>query len=431
MTANRLAKNGGKKRGRRRRSTAGASNQFELSAILAAASNSDEARENLVALLQTRHVGLAPEWRGRNAIPPGSLLDRVCDAFSRGSNIPLEIPLLLVLHIVSGFLLQQRVTIQTSAGVLSPRLWSIILADSSSGKTFALHQLLAGLGVPNPEIPGLAGVVSAAALFSTVAACPRGLLVRDEFGQLVGRIERDLNLSDFKDLLLRLYDGHPICWTTKKDGVRQIDGPEVAVLGLTQHATWHEKVSPESMLDGFAARFSVMIARPDPARHWRDYPVWRIQTETWSESWRACEKAVQSRYETTPAAEEYFCSEFRALAENTELPEPFFRRILFSCHRLACIYHVLLADPSPQLTSTDYAWSIRLLRHHLADAVAVVGAQNLSEIERLIQAAEKLQERCQAQGQSFNERALYKNFRALTPQTAGVILRILADRTKS
>ncbi|OQA32435.1 MAG: hypothetical protein BWY57_01949 [Betaproteobacteria bacterium ADurb.Bin341] len=368
------------------------------------------------------------EWRGRDALPPGSLLELICDSFSRGTNIPLEIPLVLALHLISGVLLQRGVRVRYAGGELSPRLWTIVLADSSAGKTFTYQKLLTALGVQSPEIPGMAGAVSAAAFFATLHACPQGLLVRDEFGQLVGRIEHDISLSDYKDLYLRLYDGNDIPWTTKKEGALRVQSPEVSVLGLTQYSTWHQKVSAESMLDGFAARFSVIIARPDPARSWRDYPTWVVDTNKWAEAWGRCERVLRSRYGTTAKAEEYFARTFRALAKDTELPEPFFRRIMYSAHRLACIYHVLLEDEAEELSPADYAWALRIIRHHITDSVEVMGNQNVSEIERLIQGAEALRERCHAKGETFNERRLYQNFRALTPQTAAVILRLLHEK---
>ena len=401
---------------------------FTTREILAAAAHSPAACDNLSSALVSWRIRADCEWRGRDAVPPGSLLELVCDAFARGTNIPLEIPLVLTLHLVSGYLLQRRVVVSFSGGEVTPRLWSIILADSSSGKTFTFSQLLRAIGIPNPEVPGMAGAVSAAALFSTLLDCPSGLLVRDEFGQLVGRIEHDLSLGDYKDLLLRLYDGTPLLWTTKKDGAQRIDSPQVSILGLTQHATWHEKVSAESMLDGFAARFSVLIAHPDPQRCWKDFPTWSINTEKWAESWARCERSMRQRYRATAEAEEYFAETFRKLARDSELSEPFFRRVLFSAHRLACIYHVLGADPSDELTAADYGWAIRMLRHHLADAVAVMGEQSLSDIERLLQGAEALRDRCRAKGEPFNERRLYQNFRTLTPQTAAVILRLLNER---
>lgn len=401
--------------------------QYELVDILRAAADSQEAFAQLQGLLASRQNSTASMWRCSDVIPPSSLLDIVCNSFRAGSCIPLEIPLLLTLHLISGFLLQRRVFVQTSSGSIQPKLWTIALADSAAGKSFTLHKILDGLRIPNPEIAGLSGAVSAAACFVAVKEMPAGLLIRDEFGQFVGRIESDAGLTDYKDLLLRLYDGQRLVWMTKKEGLNEIENPQVSVLGLTQHATWHQKVSAESMLDGFAARFSVLIAKPDASRKWQDYPTWNIDMNGWTDAWERCSSALQNSYVSTPEAECFFSSQFRTLAKTLELPEPFFRRILYSCHRLACIFHVICAKTSTKIDLEDYGWALRLARHHLTDAIEILGEQNFSDIERICQTAEALRSKCHERGEIFNERTLYRHIRGLVPATANVVIRLIAE----
>lgn len=410
--------------GRKKRKT---EPEYKMTDLLGAAASSEGALAVLGGALACRKFAELSQWRGRDCIPPASILDLVCSSFERGSNVPTELPFGITLHLISGHLLQRDVTIVTPAGVLSPKLWTILLADSSAGKSFSLASILGGLAIPDPEISGLASAVSAAAMFHSLLLCPRGLMVRDEFGQLVGRIETDPRLSDVKDLMLRLYDGCRMSWNSRKDGMLEIERPQVSILGLTQHQTWHTKVSAESLLDGFAARFSVLIARSDPSRKMTDHPIWKIDNTGWLSAWERCAASIQPRYEVTPKAEAFFCAQFKLLAKGCDLPEAFFRRILYSAHRLACIYHVIAANPSPLIDEVDYGWALRLVRHHLHDAIQILGEQNLGEIERICVAAEALRDRCKGKGITFDERALYRNFRTLNSQTARVIMRLISE----
>jgi hypothetical protein len=230
-----------------------------------------------------------------------------------------------------------------------------------------------------------------------------------------------------KDFYLRLYDGSKMAWNTKKDGMQEVLSPQVSILGLSQHATWHSKVSPESMLDGFAARFSVMIARNDPTRKMIDFPVWKITGTDWLSGWEKCEKQIRPCYRVTAEAEAAFLHGFRQFAVGCELPESFFRRILHSAHRIACVYHVLQAKASDEIDEADYGWALRLIRHQLHDAAQIIGEQNFGEVERICLTAEGLRQRCIERGEIFNERTLYKNIRTLNPQTARVVMRLIPE----
>lgn len=76
-----------------------------LEQLLHASQKSTEARDTIRAMLRVRKTRGAA-WRGEKVVPPGSFLEAVTEAFRQNTDIPLELPLVVVLTLVSGRLLQ-------------------------------------------------------------------------------------------------------------------------------------------------------------------------------------------------------------------------------------------------------------------------------------------------------------------------------------
>ncbi|WP_293510686.1 hypothetical protein [Parvibaculum sp.] len=107
-----------------------------LQQLLDAAGRSPEVRNTLRAMLQIRKApGTA--WRGQKVIPPGSFADVVTDAFRPSTDIPLELPLAAVMTLISGRLLQAGCRIDLHGQKVKPTLWTVALAPSGAGKTYA------------------------------------------------------------------------------------------------------------------------------------------------------------------------------------------------------------------------------------------------------------------------------------------------------
>lgn len=381
-------------------------------ALLARAAKSDEAAANLRGVTKLK-VGGAAEWRGRACVPPGTLLDRVVTAFETGTNIALELAMLVTLHTVAAYLLCRGVYLERGGSKVHPTLWSLLLAPSGAGKTFTQRTVTNGIGAKGLEIEGLSGAASAAALLQVLQERPVGLWVRDEFGQFVARFDRgDLCQNELKDTMLRLYDGSPLYRRSVSQGSLEVPAPKVTLLALSVLESWPDCVSPESMVDGFASRLAYFIGEPDPKRPARNYPEWQIDARGWKAEWERLCANVQPVYRTTPEAVSFFHDQFRTLYDD-ELPEAFSRRLLWSAHRLALVYHALALNPSPEIDRVDYGWAFRLIRLQLIDAKRVMGEATMGELQRLLAKAETLADRFDAEGRVLTKRDLIRGVRGI------------------
>lgn len=395
--------------------------------MLVAAGKSDEAAATLAGYVLTGQP--RSEWRGASLIPPGSLLEVVTSSFERGSNLPLEIPWVLTLQSVAAELLARNIQVRSPRfGVRHPMLWHIVLADSCSGKTYCADNI-ARIG-DIQWIQGFDGIRSAAGWFDLLLEQPVGVALRDEFGQFISQVETDERMAACKDLLLRLYDAKELTWRTKRDGTRAVT-PKWGIVGMTQRATWHQKISAESMLDGTAQRFLYVIADRDPSRPWQNYPAWTLDNQDhWKCAWSALCRPLQPGriYETTPQAEEYFNQQFYALAASGNLPESFARRVFFSALSYALIYHVLRADSSPQIGVEDYGYAFRVVRLHLSDTARVLGDISQSPLARIIARGQELFDECRREGRQLTAGMLARRMNAIrTVSEAQGLVRILKE----
>lgn len=367
--------------------------EWDFDKILTTVNQNEEAAGTLMAMLASRHQG-GDQWRGLMAVPPASFIEAVISEFRQKTNLPLELPFFVTFAYVSGYLLRRGTHLMTEAGRVDPDIWLVLLASSGAGKTFVQKQVREALGdvVAEAEFPGT-GIVSSARFVEKLSEHPRGVWVRDEFAQYLKAISADAGpLADMKDYLLRLYDNDSLERSSLK-GTVKAENPALSILGLTVHETFSQHVTAEMMLDGFAQRFAYIIAQADPARHFTDYPIWKIDTSAWQRRWQEIEDNIRDVYYAPEAtAGEAFRASFKALY-NEGLPESFYRRILWRAHKYALIYHVLTGDPSEELTAVDYGWAARALSLHIDDAAKLIGDHGLGDLERLIQAGERVARR--------------------------------------
>lgn len=353
-------------------------------------SRNEEARETIKAMLKVRNSPDA--WRGLVATPPGSMLETVVGAFRSSTDIPLEIPFFAVMHFLSAHLLGKGVTIQFAGQTVRPDLWSVVLASSGAGKTFATSALQKFTGqestFPEPS--------SSAKFIEDLAQYNNSLWVRDEFAQFLKAIDQQPHMAEMKDYLLRVFDGKRVERNTKKSQI-QVDDPALCILGLTVLESFKDSVSPESMLDGFAQRFSYVIARRDPERSPNDFPIYDLRP--WQDRIRAdWDKVVASvqhkEYVIGAEGEEAFRESFALLMPvNAKVPTSFFRRIMFRGVRYALLFHVLLGKTNQEVDAVDMGWAGRVCALHVKDAAWLLGEHGLPDIERLCVKAEELRDR--------------------------------------
>ncbi|MBF0398691.1 MAG: DUF3987 domain-containing protein [Desulfobacterales bacterium] len=364
--------------------------EFDFKNSLKVIETSEEARDLIIAMIAAKNRDRS-QWRGVIAIPPTSLLDSIISQFRLKTNIPLEIPFFTFFSILSGYLLNKNINLILDDMLIKPDVWTVVLASSGAGKTYTEKKISNGLNevMKDIEFRGT-GCVSSATFVDRLSEKPHGLWIRDEFAQFLKQIENPNGpLSDMKDYLLRLHDNSTISRETKKNGNIEIEDPALSILGLTVFETFKCYVTTESMLDGFAQRFSYVIAEADPTRHFLNYPLWQIDNKSWQLRWDNLVKKIQPAYYGNKDSITAFSTSFQTLY-NQQIPESFYRRIMWKAHKYAMLYHVLKEDISSELKAEDYGWAARALSLHIDDAAFLIGDHNISAIERIIQSAEKL-----------------------------------------
>ena len=335
--------------------------------------------------------------------PPNSILELISSEFAKKTNIPLEIPMNIFLHYLSAELITRNVTLKVADLTIKPDLWTIVLAESGAGKTYS-EGIVAKLF--DPKLPlELTGAMSTAAFFDILKEKNRGLWVRDEFAQLLKKIEIDGgNMSELKDLLLRLYDGNQLTWSTKKDGKRYIDDACISILGLNVTTTFYSALSPESLIDGFSQRFGYVMAKTDPRRNFLDYSIWTVDSKPWAHKVEGLLANVQQEYTWSHEAALYFADLF---AKDSSINESFHRRIHWRLHKYALLYHVILgyaADPVVGIQA--YGWANRLIQQQLYDAALLLQQTSQSELQAKVERVIELLKEYKAKGEQLTPRIL-------------------------
>jgi hypothetical protein len=392
--------------------------------ILKFISESSDIGEQMKAMLAVKKSSLNKTWRGLIAVPPASLLDNILGEFQQNTNIPLEIPFFVFFHILSGYLLNKNIYLDVEGKKILPDIWTIILASSGAGKTYTRKSITDAFNISDIEFEGT-GIASSAAFIDALKKKPKGFWLRDEFAQFLKRLENEGALEEMKDYLLRIYDNDEICRETKKYTVT-INEPALTILGLTVLETFGDYVSAESMLDGFAQRFSYVISEPDPERHFLDYPIWKLNTGSWMNSWKQVTENLHNHYRSSEKSLNAFKSSFRLLYKGN-MPESFYRRITWKAHKYALIYHIIRRDKSQTLTLEDYGWAARALKIHIDDAIKVLGENNMSKLEKVISSAERLVKRKKEEGKVVTTRDLISGVRNIkTANEATAILKMIS-----
>ena len=401
-----------------------------LEQLLHASQKSTGARDTIRALLRVRKARGAA-WRGEKVVPPGSFLEAVTEAFRQKTDIPLELPLVAVLTLLSGRLLQTGCRIEINGQFLKPSLWTIGLAPSGAGKTFAIQRVLEIAGQRNlfPE------PASAAKFVQDLAEHNNSIWIRDEFGQFLRSLDQQTHLAELRDYLLRLYDGQTISRRTKSDAV-SIEEPALTIMGSTVLETFKNCVSAESLVDGFAQRFNFIVADLDPSRRAAQFPLYDLRShqdgmrKAWAE---IANIPLHPIYRTSDDAVSVFESAFREmLPAEGALPLSFFRRLMFSAVRYAAVFHVLLGDEGDKLTATDMAWAARMVDLHLEDARRLLDDYGLGDLERILRRVEEVKRQIEAAGGRCTPRELIRRVSSIrTAEQARSFLALVNDDKKS
>lgn len=241
-----------------------------LGELLDLISRSASARQTVRGMLRRKKVDRV-DWRGKHTVPTGSVVDVVLKTFHECTDIPLEIPLMSVMSMISARLVRSSARVSLGTQLIDPMLWTVVLAESGVGKTFATNRAFE-LGGEDRLFPESG---SAACFVENLKNWNRTIWLRDEIGQFLKTLEQQPYLIEIRDYLMRIYDGASIERNAKAGDVR-IDDPALVILGLSVFETFKNCITAESMVDGFGQRFNYLVARSDPNRRAYDYAIYDV-----------------------------------------------------------------------------------------------------------------------------------------------------------
>ena len=333
--------------------------------VAAVAQGKADAEQNIRAAMSMMAGG---EWPTiDDCIPKGSLLDEIDSTFFETTDIPRELPMFAAIHYVSALLLQREVGIEIAGEVWRPDIWTICLAESGSGKSFASSRIGKALGGSVKMFPDSD---SAAKFAEDLSKHNRGLWMRDEFAQFLKSLGSGDSMAATKDYLLRCYDGSKITRSTKAETI-EIEDPALTIFGSTVFSTVKDYLTREMLEDGFAQRFAFVVAERDSNRKLRALYDFAERAPQIRASWRAIVKGgLKYRYTVDVVARAAFEESFqvllaRGLAQDLELS--FIKRITHRGVKYALIYHILLGKKSRRLDAEDFGFAAKLCALSMRD----------------------------------------------------------------
>lgn len=350
----------------------------------------------------------------KQAVPAGTILEHVLGVFDKTTDIPLEIPFYLVQHYISAFLLKKGVTYDWFGKETKPAIWTILLAESGEGKSFTqgLLKKVAGNDIdlfPNPA--------TSASFMETLSDNNNSLWVRDEFAQMLDAMEKQSYMLEMKEYLLKLYDGeHELARRTKKEDI-VVENPCLSILGTTVFSTFKNHVTEEMLLDGFAQRFSYVVAKPDPskkmvaiARTYKPENTKRIK-DAWD---KISSMTIHKNYTVSQKAEFAFECGFDFLAQNRgSLPKSFFKRITYASSKYALLYHIILGKETSEIDEQDFAWAGRVCALQLQDVQVVLNHYNSSQLAHNVALVEGVMRKFIAKGKTATPRDIVQRVRGI------------------
>lgn len=224
----------------------------------------DKYAEFLSLYCLSRSIKTGNDWDRIMALTPvKSVLNLVIEQTRKGTDFPHQIGFFGILHYIAGHLLSKDIHIDLDGQKVYPDIWNIILAPSGSGKS-TVESFISKLFV-DVEMKKLEPFSTAKAYIQNLSACPKGLLVKDEFAQLLAGMEQQTYLAELKEYFLKTYDNSTITRTTGKEKLEAIE-PAITIYGSTVDRTFTKYVSDEMLLDGFAQRFNYVFCDDRPAK---------------------------------------------------------------------------------------------------------------------------------------------------------------------
>lgn len=379
----------------------------------------DQARSIVLDYIMTKEN---VDYEIQNLIPKlydtkkQSLLGLTYQAFRKETNIPESIPIFSLFSYMANHLVKNEV-VWTIPNILKDQranLWIINLAPSGASKTYSLN--LIDECIPMDEngqkkvSRNFEHCSGAKAFINEIKDKNNGFYVVDEAAKTLAAIETPGHpLSDTKELYLKAYDGQRLSRKNAEEEI-VVENPCITILWLNTIQNFIDKISYESLADGFAQRFLYVLTERDFKRCAGDYPIYskeNILNSMQSEMTAVFNQELYKEYIVNEDVLEMYKDAFKRLWGEMKLCESFFRRVMFKAFTYSIIYHLLLKKEGNVLDREDLEYALRVCVIHLHSIKRLIQIktkddEGVIELKRII---EKVIEREQA-GKSVKERDL-------------------------
>jgi hypothetical protein len=348
-------------------------------------------------------------------IPPASFLESVTSIFQSETDIPLELPFFVGINFIAANLLFLNISIDFSGQIIKPDIWTLVLGESGSSKTFTTNIFEKAIDIQNIFDSGIA---SAAKFIESLEKNNNGFWIKDEFAQLLKAMKTQSYMEELKEYLLKIYDNKEIMRITQLKNIK-VSNPALVLLALNVYSTFLQNVSLEDMLDGFAQRFNYVLTKQDPERPELSvalYPYGDLKN-TVNKSWKKIKFPMRNKkYTLSKEAIKVFEESFYNYAsiESGKLPASFLRRTLFKSIKYSSIYHIILGKSTKkEIDEEDISWSMRLILLHISDTKEILENYGFSELEKTIQKVENLKRKFTEAGKIIKPRDIISNIKEI------------------
>lgn len=349
-------------------------------------------------------------WRGLVMTPPASFIERVVSIFDRDSDFPLEVPFFIFWHVLSGELLNKRITLKYGDRVRYPQIWSVILADSGAGKstTLGLFRDVFHLA----SVYDYTGISSREKFIEELEENNHKLFIADEFWQQVSLMREGKKLEDMKPDMLKIYSHDSVKAKSRHGANVEVTKPVISHLGITVGKDITNCISASDLLRGYCQRMRWIFARrTKPIRPEDDIRLNELQAE-WEEIWG---KVKYEQYIAHTDAKEAVQSTFNFFRGSyKELDESYFKRIMEDAHSYALLYHIMLGKGDKQTVDLeDYGWAARVLGIFYSDIKEFLHEATDGDLERKLRRCEEVYARVKASGRQPKPRDLIRGVNSI------------------
>lgn len=329
-------------------------------------------------------LGIIPDpFLTEKTINDADVISIICNNFIENTEIPIALPVFSFFSLFSAYCVKRGLTYLLPMGVdkKSLEIWTIVLADSGSAKTFSLDQIKKiiptdsdGQKVVKENFQKPNGP---AKFLEDLSKLPEtidgkhqaGLWVEDEFAQLVKSIETpNSQNSEFREYFLKMRDNQSL---TRRTKAQEIETKPIILtfLGLNTKESFVKNISTESIFDGFLRRFSMVFAEKDD-RNFTDFAMYNIAK---IRSPLLIEK-IEQLFHSIPSEINYIFDEechkiyvkyfkifwerkYRKILTNRE---NFYRTYMMESWKYAIFHHLIMGKSGNVITADSMAYGLKV-----------------------------------------------------------------------